>query len=121
MAVSWGTRAERRFRGYRLGPQHKPAGNGAVPAVLSKKIGPYAVRKNYFAVTGLCRTAIVAGPPCHPTEHHDKAIATEAPIAGASLRPQARASAGVSIRSWRTSSEQCGRLRGWAWALSVYS
>jgi hypothetical protein len=40
------------------------------------------------------------------------AASMAARIAGASRRPQARASSGVEIRSWRTSSEQCGSARG---------
>jgi hypothetical protein len=56
-----------------------------------------------------------------PLRRQRRAAATAAPIGDVSCRPHARAVSGVSIRSWRTSSEQCGNARGWAWAVSVYS
>src|SRR5579883_53191 len=49
------------------------------------------------------------------------ALATAAPIGWLSRRPHSRALSGVSMRSCRTSSEQCGRPRGLACAVSVYS
>ena len=78
-----------------------------------RKLTIFRERENYcsqFTMTVVKRSCAQAS-----------ALATAALMAGASLRPQARAVSGVSIRSWRTSSEQCGSLRVRAWALSVYS